>query len=306
MSNIKVVGARWDRDRSSLKEIRLQVFVQEQGVPVELELDEFDATAEHFIAYADDLAIGCARLIDGKKIGRMAVMPSFRNKGIGKLILDHIKRYATQKRYTLLQLSAQCHAYHFYRSSGFKACSTPYEDAGIPHIDMDLRTFSKDQDQTSQYQINEDPASYHGGSILEAAGYFDIALSQCRTSIVLALNDLGHPLANHNHMLEKIKYLAKRNRQFKTQILLTNYQTSYNEHPIFRLAARLPNCIEIKQSSGSFGNHIIIDETCWFEFDGNASRTCYSDRAKSKLFMERIHASWLNGKSISSARQISI
>lgn len=306
MSNIKVAGALWNKDRSTLKEIRTEVFVREQGVPEDLEMDNLDATAEHFIAYDNGMPIGCARLIDGKKIGRMAVLASYRGQGVGWQILDHIKRYASQKRYTLLQLSAQCHAYNFYRLSEFKACSTPYEDAGIPHIDMELRTFSKDNELGGQYEIGKDNNLYHGSNLLEAAGYFDMALSQCSKSIVLALNDLSHPLCNHKHLLDKIKQSAKSNRHFKVYILIASYHTSYNEHPIFRLAERLPSFIEIKQCNNSFSNHFVIDTTCWFELDGIVSRICYSDRAKTKHFMERFNTWWQSAKAISSARRLSI
>ena len=306
MSNIKVIGAQWSKDRSTLKEIRTEVFVREQGVPEELEMDSLDTTAEHFIAYDNDKPVGCARLIDNKKIGRMAVLSSHRNSGVGKLILDHIKRYAAQKRYTLLQLSAQCHAYNFYQLSEFKAYSKPYEDAGIPHIDMELRTFSKETDHGGQYQLGSDTEIYHGENILEAAGYFDMALSQCSKSLVLALTDLSHPLCNHAHLLEKIKQQARKNRHFKVYILLANYHASYNEHPIFRLADRLPSFIEIKQCNNSFSNQFVIDGVCWFELEGNTSRVCYADRSKTKHFMERFNIWWQGAKSIGNARRLSI
>jgi predicted GNAT family N-acyltransferase len=107
MNQIKVIGAKWDKDRVALKDIRRQVFIQEQNVPEELEWDDDDLTCEHFIAFVGNDAVGCARLIGHKKIGRMAVLKPFRALGIGKIIIYHIKIHASQKRYTRLELSSQ-------------------------------------------------------------------------------------------------------------------------------------------------------------------------------------------------------
>jgi predicted GNAT family N-acyltransferase len=306
MNHIKVKSAVWDKDRVSLKEIRRQVFVEEQGVDERLEWDNKDADNEHFIAYIDNEAVGCARLVDHKKIGRMSVLRAYRGKGVGNEILDHIKRKAVQNRYTRLELSAQCHAYEFYRRSGFQACSAPYQDAGIPHIDMDLRVFSHEEAGASQFYIGSDQDIHHGTSIPEAQGYLSIMLSQVNRSVILCINDIKHPLCNHKPLLELLKRLARSNKHFKAYILIGNYHPTFNDTPLFKLADRLPSFIEIKTASEAVPCQWVFDGSAWLDFQGNESRFCFFDRSKVKHFMERFNKWWTRGKHISSTKRLSI
>ncbi len=304
MTGVRVVNANWEKERVALKQIREQVFVKEQNVHKELEWDGLDGQALHFIAFKDEQAVGCARLLENKKISRMAVLKEYRNQGIGRQIIDHIKRYASQKRYTLLQLSAQCHAFEFYRQSGFNAHSSPYEDADIPHINMECRVFS--QDSGLDYTTNQDTKLYHGIHPIEALGYLDIMLSQCKRTLTLCISDLSHPLCRNPSLLRKIQLLARKNRHFKTHILIGQYQPSYNDHTLFKMMNRLSSFVEIRTCKDSINNHWVIDDTAWFEFDGNESRACYSDRARTKHFMERFNRWWHHAKVIQGARHLSI
>jgi len=305
MHNIKVIGASWKKEREALKQIREQVFILEQGVPQNLEWDELDEAAEHFIAYAGNEVVGCARLIDHKNIGRMAVLKAYRNQDIGRKIIDHIKRYASQKRYTLLQLSAQCHAFEFYRRCGFNACSTPYEDADIPHIDMECRVFSQST-EPSQYSLSHDSNLYTGTTPLQAKGYLDILLSQCGNRMLLCFDDLSHPLAKDYGLISKIKFLIKSNRHFKVQILLAKYHPSNNDHGLFKLMSKLPSFIDIRQNSEASGNIWLMDNTAWFTAGNTSSRACYAARGDVKNETERFNRWWQHAKAIQSARRLSI
>jgi len=306
MTGIRVVSTQWEHDRALLREIREQVFILEQGVPKDLEWDNLDASAEHFIAYDGRDAVGCARLIDHKKIGRMAVLASHRQRGVGREILDHIKRHAAQKRYTRLELSAQCHAYHFYRQCGFNATSTPYEDADIPHVDMDCLVFSQDTNANPKYQAGHDTTIYHGTSLLEAKGYLDLSLSQANRSLVLCIKDISHPLCQYESLINRIKLLARTKRHFKTYILLGSYHPTYNDHPLFKLADRLPSYVEIRTTQDPIPCQWLIDSQMWFDFDGVESRACYSDRPKIQNFMERFNKWWQTAKQPLDARRLSI
>lgn len=305
MSQVKVIRASWDKDRVALKEIRKQVFILEQNVPEELEWDQDDLSCEHFIAYIDNEAAGCARLVNQKKIGRMAVLRPYRGMGIGKLIIDHIKRYASQKRYTRLELSAQCHAYSFYKHCGFEAFSMPYEDASIPHIDMALNVFSQ-HNSAGLFSLGEDADIHHGKTQLEAQGLLDIMLSQTHRSLILCLKDLSHPLCRHENLIQKIKQLARNNRHFKTYVLISQYSTKNNEHSLFRLQDRLPSFVEIRTTQETLPCQWIMDNVAWFDFELSDSRACFSDRAKIKHFMERFNKWWHSSKHISNARRLSI
>ncbi|MDP2031247.1 MAG: GNAT family N-acetyltransferase [Thiobacillus sp.] len=127
----------WARDAGRLGAIRRVVFIDEQGVPEALEWDDDDAEAVHLLATrADGTAIGCARLLPDGHIGRMAVLPAWRGRGVGRALLAAAIRLARAQGQATLRLSAQTHAAGFYADAGFAAVGDPYEEAGIPHIAM--------------------------------------------------------------------------------------------------------------------------------------------------------------------------
>lgn len=119
--------------------LRHEVFVVEQQVPVELEVDADDAGAAHLGAYVDETLIGTLRVVMAKgdaKIGRVAVRMSARGRGIGRRMLREALRFAASAGCATASLAAQCTATAFYEQLGFAACGEPFDDAGIPHIHM--------------------------------------------------------------------------------------------------------------------------------------------------------------------------
>lgn len=140
MKNDSVLIKRdcWDALRDQLVPLRTSVFVEEQNVPLELELDDEDATATHFLAVdARGLAVGCARLLPSGQIGRMAVLATFRGRGIGTGLLAAAEAEALQQRMSRVFLHAQTHAIPFYARNGYTVCSGEFMDAGIPHRSME-------------------------------------------------------------------------------------------------------------------------------------------------------------------------
>ena len=120
-------------------EIRRRVFIEEQHVPEEIEMDEDDAHAFHALAILDDTPVGCGRYVahgDEVKIGRMAVLPDVRTRGIGREILRYLMRVARERRYRNAVLHAQMTAEGFYLKNGYKPVGDVFEEAGIPHRKM--------------------------------------------------------------------------------------------------------------------------------------------------------------------------
>ncbi len=130
----------WSEARETARAIRYAVFVEEQGVPVELEWDEWDEPSWHAIAYdAQGVAVATGRLLPDGHIGRMAVLASARGTGIGARVLDALMTKAEELGYPELVLNAQSHAAPFYARVGFQQVGEPFEEAGIPHIEMRKR-----------------------------------------------------------------------------------------------------------------------------------------------------------------------
>jgi len=132
----------WEQALDLAYPIRQAVFVLEQGVPQELELDELDPSALHALAYQDAQCVGTGRLVslgNGQaQIGRMAVLPNFRGQGIGRAILERLLLAATAEGLSTLILHAQLTAMPFYEKLGFVGQGSIYEEAGIPHRNMML------------------------------------------------------------------------------------------------------------------------------------------------------------------------
>lgn len=128
----------WQTAGSDLSAIRHEVFVDEQKVPIELEVDGNDAHCHHWLASIEETAIGTVRLLNNGNIGRMAVRKDFRGQGIGKALLHAVIYYAKDQDWRLLSLAAQDHAISFYSEAGFTAYGDIFIDAGIPHQSMQL------------------------------------------------------------------------------------------------------------------------------------------------------------------------
>ena len=125
--------------------LRIEVFVREQKVPMELELDEKDHNENtvHIGYFDNNKLIGVARLIDLDKdiihIGRVAIDKDYRGKGIGREIIIGCETIAKDilKREVIIELSAQIQAEKFYKSLGYNRVNDRiYLDAGIEHVDM--------------------------------------------------------------------------------------------------------------------------------------------------------------------------
>ena len=120
--------------------LRFDVFVVEQGVPVEEERDDLDDSALHLLASDNGVPLGTARIVfldDTAKIGRVCVVKSARGTGLGaKLIEACVETARTQAGITRAKLGAQIQALGFYEKLGFEPCGEVYLDAGIEHRDM--------------------------------------------------------------------------------------------------------------------------------------------------------------------------
>ncbi|AIM17458.1 GNAT family N-acetyltransferase [Neobacillus sedimentimangrovi] len=119
--------------------IRKMVFVEEQNVPVEEEIDQFEEEAAHFVMYHEGSPIGAGRfrqVDDYGKVERICVLKEARKLGAGKAIMNAIESYAREKGFQKLKLNAQTHAIPFYAGLGYEVVSDEFLDAGIPHKTM--------------------------------------------------------------------------------------------------------------------------------------------------------------------------
>ena len=132
----------WKEAKIDAFAVRQAVFIHEQGVPAELEIDELDPLAMHALAYQDSACVGTGRLVNlgnGQfQIGRMAVLEDLRGQGVGQQILKILISLAIQHGAQSILLHSQVSALSFYEKLGFQAEGPTYDEAGIPHRNMML------------------------------------------------------------------------------------------------------------------------------------------------------------------------
>ena len=132
--NLRIVTGDWGSLREDAQKVRVEVFVIEQNVPVELEWDEGDEVSTHAVAYDEQgQPVATGRLLPDGHIGRMAVSQSLRGKGIGKQVLVALLEHARQDGHEELVLHAQTHAVPFYEQLGFIAEGEEFIEADMPH-----------------------------------------------------------------------------------------------------------------------------------------------------------------------------
>jgi len=134
---MKIQVGNWEALREHAQPIRFEVFVDEQQVPAEIELDEMDAVCVHAVAFDDaGAALATGRLLPDGHIGRMAVRKPGRGKGVGGAVLQALIAAARQRGDGEVILNAQSHAEKFYAAHGFAREGGEFMEAGIPHITM--------------------------------------------------------------------------------------------------------------------------------------------------------------------------
>ena len=153
---IEIVKTQEDLD--AILDLRSAVFIDEQLVPEEEEIDDLDSLKSivddkviHLIAKENNKIIATARMfVEDRSIisssrethlhvGRVAVRYDARKTGVGRLLMNKCHQVAAQRGYSMLTLSAQLQALGFYERLGYQARGKIYLDAGIEHLDMDIK-----------------------------------------------------------------------------------------------------------------------------------------------------------------------
>jgi predicted GNAT family N-acyltransferase len=130
-----------DEELADALAVRREVFIEEQGVPEDLELDGKDDEAIHFVAYHTSEPVGAARLReydapDTAKVERVAVLEAERGTGLGRRLMDAVEEAAKAEGYGEILLHAQSPVVGFYKRLGYETTSEEFEEAGIPHREM--------------------------------------------------------------------------------------------------------------------------------------------------------------------------
>ncbi|MBS2038004.1 GNAT family N-acetyltransferase [bacterium] len=126
-------------ERQQAFRIRKQVFVEEQGVPAQLELDAKDEQAVHWLLWREGEPVATARLLRQDKqgkVGRVAVLPEWRSHGLGREVMEEIHNWGQRQGLEKIVLDAQVQVIAFYEKLGYESVGEPFEEAGILHKRM--------------------------------------------------------------------------------------------------------------------------------------------------------------------------
>ena len=136
---IRIVAG--DADWRAALAVRREVFIVEQGVPPDVERDDSDATAVHVVASCDGEVVGTARLTrdEEARIGRVAVLPSLRRRGIAGLMLAALEAEARKLGVHEVSLHSQSYVQSLYDKLGYEVTGPPFVEAGIDHVPMSKR-----------------------------------------------------------------------------------------------------------------------------------------------------------------------
>ncbi len=137
---MNVIITTTEKDLQNAWSVRKKVFVDEQKVPIDLEIDEHEDEATHFVLYDQEQPVGAGRFrhVDGKgKVERICILPSHRQKGAGTQLMKAIENYAKEQAIPTLTLNAQTDAIPFYEKLHYEVVSEEFLDAGIPHRTME-------------------------------------------------------------------------------------------------------------------------------------------------------------------------
>ncbi|MFB6228635.1 MAG: GNAT family N-acetyltransferase [Halobacteriales archaeon] len=149
MTDVHVVET--DEGYEDALSVRYSVFVDEQGVDPDLEVDDHEEESTHFVAYEAGDPVGVARLREYEhvptverekptaKIERMAVLRNYRGRGLGRTILEAVEETARKQGFERARLHAQIRSAGFYEALGYERVSEEFEEAGIPHVAMEKR-----------------------------------------------------------------------------------------------------------------------------------------------------------------------
>ncbi len=135
---MKAAVVNYSEYKKEILGIRNIVFIQEQRVPENLEIDGLDSKARHALVFVDETnkAVGTGRMLPDGHIGRIAVLRQYREMGIGQMIMEKLINAARDLKLSEIWLSSQYHAKGFYQKFGFFETGGIFKDAGIDHIKM--------------------------------------------------------------------------------------------------------------------------------------------------------------------------
>ena len=276
--DFRVEPADWTTDYDALRAVRDPVFIDEQQVPIEDEIDAHDARSRHVLARdMENRPIGTGRLSPERMIGRMAVLKEWRGRGVGEALLKALLDQARALGYAEVQMHAQVHAISFYEKFGFETFGEEFDECGIMHRMMrialaptDRRTFSALPPKPEALALIADDRDHAVAAIADL-------LADTHHEIAIYTRDLDPALFDVPPILEAIKRIALSGRRARVRILVQEPRRPLADgHRLIALAQRLPSLIELRtpldEQDRLYASAFLINDRRGYLFRTLASR----------------------------------
>jgi predicted GNAT family N-acyltransferase len=276
--DFRVEPADWITDLAALRAVRDPVFIVEQNVPLEDEIDALDPRSRHVIARAaDDTPIGTARLTPERMIGRMAVLADWRGRGVGAALLEAILDQARALGYPAVELHAQTHAIRFYEKFGFVAYGEEFDECGILHRRMRLDLTAPAAREPHALPPKPEPRALVATDRDEAIAAIADLLADAKYEIAIYSRDLDPVLLDLPAIIEAIKRVALSGRRARVRILVQEPKKPLADgHRLVALAQRLPSLIELRtpqdEHDRQYASAFLINDRRGYLFRTLASR----------------------------------
>ncbi|HEY0179488.1 MAG TPA: GNAT family N-acetyltransferase [Dokdonella sp.] len=240
--------ADWNADAAALRGVRERVFVEEQHVPREDEWDALDARSRHVLARDPaGRAIGTGRLTPERTIGRMAVVPEWRGRGVGAAMLRVLIEQARALGHPAVELHAQVHAIPFYEKFGFAASGAEFDECGIAHRHMRLELAPAAAREPSPLPPRTQARALVVEDRVKAAAAVLALFADARHELAIYTRDLDPALLDVPAALDALKRVALSGRRARIRILVQEPRKPLVEgHRLIPLAQRLPSAIALR------------------------------------------------------------
>ncbi len=247
--DFRVEPADYLADIQDLRRVREPVFVQEQNVPLEEEWDALDPLCQHVIARdAEHRPIGTGRLTPEHKIGRMAVLPEWRGRGVGEALLMALIDRARTLGLREVSLNAQVSALGFYKRFGFVEYGDRFAEAGIEHQAMRLPIepgIASPRPAARPRGPSQKAADLEGLEATLAA--IRTLVSSARRELLIYTRELEPAIYAQPSIVAAFKEFAVSGRSGTARFIVQDPMAAQRQpHPLLALAQRLPSCFSFR------------------------------------------------------------
>ncbi len=310
--------ADWNNpaDKEACRLVRDRVFVEEQHVPREDEEDEFDAGARHVLVRdANGEPIGTGRLTQSQVIGRMAVIPQWRGREVGSLILDTLIEQARALKYSEVRMHAQTHALPFYERRGFVCEGEEFEECGIMHFHM-RRELDADAAPTRpelppKPQVRICAIETRQQALDETLRLFD----ETKRELCIYTRALDPDILDTEESLERLKQLGIRGRGVNVRILVQDpRQPAERGHRLIALARKLSSVFAfrtpVQEEDLQYPSAFVLNDTRGYYFRTLGNRfegeAVNYDPGKHAQLLDYFNRVWERAESSDELRQLAL